>query len=56
MSRLFQPLKLGAARLEHRIAMAPLTRYRMDDEWNPTALSRGKLMRTKIARHIINAY
>ncbi|KAI8713996.1 Oxidored-FMN domain-containing protein [Fusarium sp. LHS14.1] len=29
-SRLFQPLRLGPAQLEHRIALAPLTRYRHD--------------------------
>ncbi|RSL49839.1 hypothetical protein CEP54_012254 [Fusarium duplospermum] len=29
-SRLFQPLRLGHAQLEHRIALAPLTRYRND--------------------------
>ncbi|KAJ4982719.1 NADPH2 dehydrogenase [Stagonosporopsis vannaccii] len=33
MSRLFQPLILGPHELKHRIAMAPLTRYRMDDDW-----------------------
>lgn len=42
MSRLFQPLALGTTKLEHRIAMAPLTRYRMDDDWNATSLSRCK--------------
>ncbi|RMJ17424.1 hypothetical protein CDV36_002880 [Fusarium kuroshium] len=29
-SRLFKPLRLGHAQLEHRIALAPLTRYRND--------------------------
>ncbi|KAH0443777.1 nadh: flavin oxidoreductase nadh oxidase family protein [Colletotrichum camelliae] len=29
-SKLFQPLKLGNSQLNHRIAMAPLTRYRND--------------------------
>jgi len=29
--RLFQPLKLGRAQLEHRVAMAPLTRFRAPD-------------------------
>ncbi|OHW95950.1 NADH:flavin oxidoreductase NADH oxidase [Colletotrichum incanum] len=29
-SKLFKPLKLGNAQLNHRIAMAPLTRYRND--------------------------
>jgi NADPH2 dehydrogenase len=41
MSRLFQPLALGTTKLGHRVAMAPLTRYRMDDDWNATALSKG---------------
>lgn len=31
-SRLFKPLKLGRAQLSHRIALAPLTRYRNDQE------------------------
>jgi NADPH2 dehydrogenase len=30
-SRLFEPLKLGNLTLQHRIAMAPLTRFRADD-------------------------
>jgi NADPH2 dehydrogenase len=43
MSKLFEPIAVGAAKLNHRIAMAPLTRYRMDDDWKATALSKGKL-------------
>ncbi|KAK0713046.1 NADH:flavin oxidoreductase/NADH oxidase [Lasiosphaeria miniovina] len=35
MSKLFAPLKLGSLDLSHRIAMAPLTRYRADDGWAP---------------------
>ncbi|KAH7034605.1 uncharacterized protein B0I36DRAFT_381508 [Microdochium trichocladiopsis] len=35
MSRLFQPLKVGEFELGHRIMLAPLTRYRCDDEWVP---------------------
>jgi NADPH2 dehydrogenase len=31
-SRLFQPLKLGNVELKHRVAMAPLTRFRADDD------------------------
>ncbi|KAJ3547468.1 hypothetical protein NM208_g1496 [Fusarium decemcellulare] len=31
-SRLFKPLKVGHAQLEHRMAMAPLTRYRNDQQ------------------------
>lgn len=30
-SRLFQPVKIGNVTLQHRLAMAPLTRYRADD-------------------------
>jgi len=46
MSRLFQPLTVGPARLDHRIAMAPLTRYRMDDEHRPTKISKGTVNAT----------
>ncbi|KXJ96208.1 NADH:flavin oxidoreductase/NADH oxidase [Microdochium bolleyi] len=35
MTRLFQPLKVGNVELDHRIMLAPLTRYRCDDEWVP---------------------
>lgn len=38
MSRLFQPLAVGPTKLEHRVAMAPLTRYRFDDDWNASAM------------------
>ena len=31
-SRLFKPLRLGAIELKHRIAMAPLTRFRASDD------------------------
>ncbi|KAH6652429.1 hypothetical protein BKA67DRAFT_520451 [Truncatella angustata] len=34
-SRLFSPLKLGNVTLEHRIAMAPLTRFRADENHVP---------------------
>ncbi|ESZ94379.1 NADPH dehydrogenase [Sclerotinia borealis F-4128] len=34
-STLFTPLKVGAAELQHRIAMAPLTRFRADDSHVP---------------------
>jgi NADPH2 dehydrogenase len=30
-SRLFKPLKVGNVELKHRVAMAPLTRFRADD-------------------------
>ncbi|KAF2141279.1 uncharacterized protein K452DRAFT_359065 [Aplosporella prunicola CBS 121167] len=35
-SKLFTPFKVGASNLEHRIAMAPLTRFRADDSHVPT--------------------
>ncbi|KAI2602556.1 FMN-linked oxidoreductase [Hypoxylon sp. NC1633] len=34
-SRLFQPLKVGKANLQHRVVMAPLTRFRSDSEHVP---------------------
>lgn len=34
-SKLFTPLKLGNVQLQHRIAMAPLTRFRADDNHVP---------------------
>jgi len=41
MSRLFQPLKIGDFEVEHRVMMAPLTRYRCDDEWVPLPMVKG---------------
>ncbi|PNP54664.1 hypothetical protein THARTR1_05221 [Trichoderma harzianum] len=35
MSKLFTPLKVGRMELAHRIAMAPMTRYRADDHHVP---------------------
>ncbi|KAI0000243.1 NADH:flavin oxidoreductase/NADH oxidase [Xylariaceae sp. FL0662B] len=35
MSKLFQPIQVGSASLGNRVAMAPLTRYRSDDDWVP---------------------
>src|SRR6187402_1920441 len=34
-SKLFQPLKIGNVELTNRLAMAPLTRYRADDNHVP---------------------
>ena len=34
-TKLFQPISLGRLRLQHRIAMAPLTRFRADDNHVP---------------------
>ncbi|ORY62980.1 uncharacterized protein BCR38DRAFT_485755 [Pseudomassariella vexata] len=37
-SRLFQPLKVGNVNLQHRMVMAPLTRFRADDHYVPLPL------------------
>lgn len=34
-TKLFQPLQLGHVRLEHRLAMAPMTRFRADTSHSP---------------------
>ncbi|KAI0474183.1 NADH:flavin oxidoreductase/NADH oxidase [Xylariaceae sp. FL0804] len=39
-SRLFEPMSLGQARLGHRVVMAPLTRYRCDDDWVPLPMAK----------------
>ena len=38
MSRLFQPLSVGPITMQHRVAMAPLTRYRWGDDWDATGM------------------
>ncbi|KAJ5103266.1 Aldolase-type TIM barrel [Penicillium argentinense] len=35
MTKLFNPLQVGRMQLSNRIAMAPMTRFRVDDEHNP---------------------
>lgn len=35
MSRLFEPLQVGDVKLQHRVVMAPLTRFRADDNHVP---------------------
>ncbi|KAI1424464.1 NADH:flavin oxidoreductase/NADH oxidase [Xylaria sp. FL1777] len=35
MSKLFKPVKVGSVTLGQRVAMAPLTRFRCDDDWVP---------------------
>ncbi|KAH7240753.1 uncharacterized protein BKA55DRAFT_596158 [Fusarium redolens] len=40
MSRLFEPLAVGSTSLEHRVVMAPLTRFRCDDDHCPTSMTR----------------
>lgn len=42
MSKLFAPLEIGSARLGHRVVMAPLTRYRCDNDWMPTAMTKSE--------------
>jgi len=39
-SNLFQPIKVGNVVLQHRVAMAPLTRMRADDKHVPTDLAK----------------
>ncbi|KAI1864091.1 uncharacterized protein JN550_009111 [Neoarthrinium moseri] len=39
MSKLFQPLQVGTVQLGNRCAMAPLTRYRCDDDWVPLPIA-----------------
>ncbi|KAI8955644.1 NADH:flavin oxidoreductase/NADH oxidase [Xylaria longipes] len=35
MPTLFESIRVGSMKLGHRVAMAPLTRYRCDDDWVP---------------------
>ncbi|KAI7278603.1 NADH:flavin oxidoreductase/NADH oxidase family protein [Hortaea werneckii] len=35
MTKLFKPMTIGGSEHAHRIVMAPLTRYRCDDDWTP---------------------
>ncbi|KAI9495763.1 12-oxo-phytodienoic acid-like protein [Zychaea mexicana] len=37
-SALFQPIKIGKTQLDHRVVLAPLTRFRSDENHVPTAL------------------
>ena len=37
-SALFQPIKVGNDQLEHRVVLAPLTRFRSDENHVPTDL------------------
>jgi NADPH2 dehydrogenase len=37
-SKLFQPIQLGTVTLQHRVVMAPLTRYRGNTKHTPTDL------------------
>lgn len=42
MSRLFEQLPLGTAKLGHRLAMAPLTRMRSEDDSSPSEMNVSK--------------
>ena len=42
MSKLFTPLTSGPLRLQHRIVMAPLTRYRADSNFVPLPIVKGE--------------
>ncbi|KAJ8657244.1 hypothetical protein O0I10_007060 [Lichtheimia ornata] len=39
-SALFSPIQLGASKLQHRVVLAPLTRFRSDDNHVPTELNK----------------
>ncbi|KAI0448883.1 NADH:flavin oxidoreductase/NADH oxidase [Xylaria acuta] len=40
MSTLFKPIRIGSMTLGHRVAMAPLTRYRCDDDRVPLLMAK----------------
>ncbi|ETS84613.1 hypothetical protein PFICI_02638 [Pestalotiopsis fici W106-1] len=40
MSKLFEPLDIGTVQLQNRCVLAPLTRYRCDDDWVPLPMTR----------------
>ncbi|KAI4595300.1 hypothetical protein KJ359_006974 [Pestalotiopsis sp. 9143b] len=40
MSKLFEPLTVGTAQLQNRCVLAPLTRYRCDDDWVPLPMAK----------------
>ncbi|SMR63252.1 unnamed protein product [Zymoseptoria tritici ST99CH_3D1] len=40
MTNLFQPLEVGGTKLQHRLVMAPLTRYRADDNCVPMDIAK----------------
>ncbi|KEY64544.1 hypothetical protein S7711_03610 [Stachybotrys chartarum IBT 7711] len=39
MTKLFEALAVGSTKLGHRLVMAPLTRFRCDDDLTPTAMT-----------------
>ena len=40
LDKLFRPLKVGNTELQHRLVMAPLTRFRADKDHNPNPLAK----------------
>jgi NADPH2 dehydrogenase len=49
MSKLFESMYVGGCQLQHRMVMAPLTRYRANDQWVPMDIAKGELC-TKVSR------
>ena len=41
MSKLFEPIRVETANLSHRVVLAPMTRFRVDDEWVPLPIREG---------------
>lgn len=41
MTKLFEPINIGGCQLQHRLVMAPLTRFRADDDHVPMDMVRG---------------
>lgn len=37
--KLFQPIRVGAANVQHRVVLAPMTRYRANDQHVPGELA-----------------
>ena len=48
MSKLFQPLNVGSTEIGHRVAMAPLTRFRMNDDYTANPMSKGTTIYTGV--------
>ncbi|RWA13932.1 hypothetical protein EKO27_g1212 [Xylaria grammica] len=40
MSKLFSPVQVGSLTLDHRVTMAPLTRFRCDHDWVPLPMAK----------------
>lgn len=41
ISKLFELIRVGTANLSHRVVLAPMTRFRVDDEWVPLPIVKG---------------